>query len=53
MRYSNKSQSKLRPISPNDEIVLPGIYNFKNNMNNNIPNKRVQGSSSMAKKKLI
>jgi hypothetical protein len=53
IRKSNKSQTKIRPISPNDEFGLPGIYNFKSSMNNNMPNKRVQGASSMAKKKLI
>ena len=51
IRNNNKSQNKIRPISPNDEIGLPGIYN--SNKNNNIINKRVQGSSSMAKKRLI
>ena len=54
VRNNNKSQNKLRPITPVDENLIPGIFNIKNSMvNNNIINKRIQGSSSMAKKKLI
>ena len=53
MRNKNKSQNKLRPITPIDENGLPGIYNIKNGSNNNLINRRVQGANSMAKKKLI
>ena len=53
VRNNNKSQNKLRPITPINDHSLTGIFNIKNNMNNNINNKRIQGSSNMAKKKLI
>ena len=54
IRNSNKSLNKLRPKTPIDDIGILGIYNIKNSMtNNNIVNKRIQGSSSMAKKQLI
>jgi hypothetical protein len=52
IRSSNKSQSKLRPITPVDEMGLPGIYNIKNNANY-MMGKRIPASNSMAKKRLI
>ena len=53
IRNNNKSVNKIRAITPAEENGLPGLFNIKNSMNNNIINKRIQGSSSMAKKKLI
>ena len=53
IRNSNKSSNKIRAITPAEDNILPGLFNIKNSMNNNIVNKRIQGSSSMAKKKLI
>ena len=48
-----KSENKIRAITPVDDIGLPGIYNIKNNLNNNNIYKRVQGTSSMARKRQI
>ena len=53
IRNSNKSLNKIRAITPAEDNILPSLFNIKNSMNNNIVNKRIQGSSSMAKKKLI
>ena len=52
IRSSNKSQSKLRPITPVDEMGLPGIYNIKGSANY-MAGKRIPASNSMAKKRLI
>ena len=53
IRNNNKSQNKIRAITPADEKSLPVLFNIKNTMNNNNMNKRIQGSNSMAKKRLI
>ena len=53
IRNNNKSQNKIRAITPADEKGLPVLFNIKNTMNNNNMNKRIQGSNSMAKKRLI
>ena len=53
IRNNNKSQNKIRAITPADEKSLPVLFNIKNTMNNNNMNKRIQGSNSIAKKRLI
>ena len=52
IRNSIKSQNNIRAITPSEEKNLNGLFNIKNNKNNNIINKRIQGSSMM-KKRLI
>ena len=52
-KSSNKSLNKLRANTPVDENGIQGIFNIKNSSNTNIMNRRIQGTSSMAKKRLI
>ena len=52
IRNSIKSQNKIRAITPAEEKSLTGLFNIKNIKNNNIINKRIQGSKKK-KKRLI
>ena len=55
-RSNNKSLNKLRTNTPLDDLSfpgIPGIFNIKNSHNNNIMNRKIQGSNSNAKKIMI